>query len=217
MSCRKGLILTVETTPTTQQRRAERIRLPQPVPAMLGELLSRLVEVSLIGCRLEHADRVEMRAVLPLRFHWQGEEIVLRATVMRSELQMVEGKMTRVSGLQFCTTVEDSPAAVRRILNSLLEPKPAAPAMPTRVPFLRLDDEVPEGGTFLECSFENGRWRRMHIAELRHPRNGFTVPLPVADGELDSLCRAYEEVDDAARARMRAKIDLLVAQTRARR
>jgi hypothetical protein len=189
---------------------------------MLGELLGRLVEISLIGCRVEHAGRVEMRSVLPLRFHWQGEEVVIRTTVMRSEMQMVEGKMTFVSGLQFCTAVEDSPAAVRRILNSLIEPKPAAaapktPVMPTRVPFLRLDDEVPEGGTFLECSFENGRWRRMHIAELRHPRNGFTVPLPVGDGELDSLCRAYEEVDNAARTRMRARIDLLFAQTRARR
>jgi hypothetical protein len=173
--------------------------------------------VSLTGCRVEHSQQVAMKSVQVLKFHWQSEEVVVRTTVARSELQPRDGRLSYVSGLQFCSTIEESPVAVRHILKALTDHVPAprpAPSADMRVPFLKLDDDTRRGGTFLECSLAGGRWVRTHVSDLRHPRSGFTIPLPVGDAELDALCRAYESADEPTRSRMRAKIDLSVAATR---
>lgn len=204
-----------------QLRRAERITLPEPVPAMLGELLAKIIDVSLIGCRLDHSERVAMKSVQTLRFRWRNEDVVLRGTVARCELQTVNGKIRYVTGLQFGTSVDDAPPVMRWIINSLVEapkPAPAASQPPTakRVPFLR-DDDHDSLGEYLECSFVDGRWKQRRISEMRHPVQGFSIALPVPDREVESLCRAYAQSNEEVRSRIRAKLDLSVAQARARK
>ena len=207
------------TVQQQQLRRAERIVLPQPVPAMLGEFIAKLVEVSLIGCRLEHSDRLPMRSTQTLRFRWQNQDVTLRGTVARCELQMAGGRIQYVTGLQFCASVDEAPAAMRAMVNALVEPKPAAKsaaAPASRIPFLR-DDDHGSLGEFLECSLVDGRWQQRRVTEMRHPVQGFTIALPVPEREIESLCRVYATSNEEMRTRIRAKLDLSVAQARARK
>lgn len=177
---------------------------------MLGELLARVLDVSLIGCRVVHSARVPMKSMQTLRFRWRNDDVEMRGTVARCELQMVDGVMQYVTGLQFGTSVDDAPAIMRRIMNSLVDPKPAAR---TGVPFLNVDDNA-SVGEYLECTLADGRWAQRRVTEMRHPVLGFTIALPAPEREVESLCRAYAESDETMRTRIRAKLDLAAAQAR---
>ena len=130
-----------------EQRAAQRIDLPEPVPAKIGDADARIVDVSLIGCRIEHAERLAMGAAMPIRFTWRGENIALNAKVARTEMRSIGGRMMYSTGLQFAASVDESPEAVRRIMASLVKTsvadKPAAevPIFFERAPFFRHDEE----------------------------------------------------------------------------
>src|SRR4029079_12703710 len=92
----------VSALSSEQDRRgAGRYALPKPVPATFGGFAATLVEFSLTGCRIEHADRVTPRLVLPLRFAWRGAEVRIQASVVRSEMIPVRGKPGYTSGVEF--------------------------------------------------------------------------------------------------------------------
>lgn len=134
-----------------EQRAAQRIDLPEPVPAKIGDVEAKILDVSLVGCRIEHAERLAIGAVMPLRFAWRGEQVQITAKVARTELRSVSGRMTYSTGLQFATSVDTSPDAVRRIMTSLVKtsvserPPAELPVFFERAPFFRDDtpDEKP--------------------------------------------------------------------------
>ncbi len=101
------------------RRGALRITLPKPVPATLSGFEGKLLEISLIGCLVEHVDRVLPKARLPLRFKWRGSEIRIEVTVIRSEMRIIFGRPAYVSGLEFCASQEESPQVVREIVGWL--------------------------------------------------------------------------------------------------
>ena len=131
-----------------EQRAAQRIDLPEPVPAKIGDAEARVLEISLVGCRIEHADRLAIGATVPVYFVWRNDPIQLSAKVARTEMRSVGGRMMYSTGLQFATSVDTSPDAIRRIMASLVktsvaERPPAAPVpiFFERAPFFRDDDE----------------------------------------------------------------------------
>ena len=68
-----------------EQRAAQRIDLPEAVPAKMGDIEVQLVDVSLVGGRIEHSERVAMGATMPLRFNWRGEAMLIKAKVARTK------------------------------------------------------------------------------------------------------------------------------------
>ena len=132
-----------------EQRAAQRIDLTEPVPAKLGDSDAMIVDISLVGCRIEHAERLAMGAVMPIRFAWRAENISLRAKVARTEMRSIGGRMMYSSGLQFAPTVDDSPEPIRRIMASLVKtsvadkPPAEVPIFFERAPFFRNDEDEP--------------------------------------------------------------------------
>ena len=51
-----------------QRRSAERVPLDIPIEGKIGEIFVRLVEISLIGCLLEHSDRMSMGSTFTVQF-----------------------------------------------------------------------------------------------------------------------------------------------------
>ncbi|MGZ7080145.1 MAG: PilZ domain-containing protein, partial [Thermoanaerobaculia bacterium] len=132
-----------------EQRAAQRIDLAEPVQAKVGDVAAKIVDLSLVGCRIEHAEKLSMGATLPLSFEWRGEPVRMTVKVARTELRSSSGKMMYSTGIQFAPSVDSSPEVVQRIMGSLIkksveEHAPAeVPIFFERAPFFR-DDEPGE-------------------------------------------------------------------------
>ena len=211
-----------------ERRQAERFPLPKKANATFGGFEARIVEVSLIGCQIEHADRIAPRAHLPLRFKWRGEQVRLDATVMRSEMRSIGGKPAYASGLSFCQSADQSPPVIRQIVRWLAdaakaaahveEPEPEPPPAPAAgsIPFLRVEEEEPEpvSAQYLQCVLSGGTWERMFVETPEQPAEGFTIVAPSDDSEVEVLCRAYAAASAQKRGQMRAAFEHAIAQSR---
>lgn len=209
----------VTTSQSLQLRRAERIPLPDPIPAVFAEENARIVELSLVGAGIEHAVRAAMNAVVPLDFIWRGERVVLRATIARSELRVVSGKNMYFSGVSFCGAIFDSPPVIRKIIRSAVDdvfPIDAWTRHKTeRVAFFRGDDEEgPSTAPYLECVLEAGVWRKQRVWAPHQPREGFTMIAPENDKIADPLCQHYESATADVRRIIRASAELSIALNR---
>lgn len=140
-----------------QQRAAERIPLENPIDVMLNDVGGRIIEISLIGCKIEHPGRVNMGSTVNMDFLWKGRKIRLKAKVTRTEMRPISGKPGYLSALQLASSLEESPVSLRWVIAGLLgqpfdeplepEPEPVKervpdpavlrpPARPTRQPIV---------------------------------------------------------------------------------
>ena len=109
--------------PDEQRRYAERITLKEPIIAMIGDMEARLIEISLIGGRIEHVGRLNMGSAVTLTFRWQGENIKLKAKIARTQMSSIGGKMGYSSGVDFAKSAAESPVILQRIVASFIEPE----------------------------------------------------------------------------------------------
>lgn len=119
------------------RRAAERVELKKPIEAMLVDVPAKIVEISLINCRLEHTGKVAMGSNVTLQFDWSGEKVKLKGKLTRSEMRPIGGKLSYASSMQFADSIEAAPPVVRRMIAALLsgteepqQPPPAAAPPP---------------------------------------------------------------------------------------
>ena len=131
-----------------QRRNAERVPLDIPIEGKIGEISVRIIEISLIGCLLEHSDRMSIGSTFMLRFRWSGENVSLKGRVTRIEMRTADGAPGYLSGIQLAESIDESPEPLQRVLHSLLpdsmpeEIEAAAPSLFADHPFFRnVDDE----------------------------------------------------------------------------
>jgi sigma-B regulation protein RsbU (phosphoserine phosphatase) len=82
--------------PDEDRRRSERLTLPSPIPGRVAENPVRIVDIGILGTRIEH-DEPLMAGPHTLHFAWDGEEIEIDCTIVRSE----SSPTAFYSGLQF--------------------------------------------------------------------------------------------------------------------
>ncbi len=202
-----------------EQRGAVRLPLPSAIPATLADANARIVEISLIGVRVEHSARMVMGSTVPLEFIYRSQQIRLLSKVARCEFQTIKGGAGYVSGLQFCASIFESPVPVRQIVASLVE-EVMAPSLWSRartdsVPFMRSDDEArPSTAPYLECALQDDRWQRRRLWAAQQPPQGFTMTAPSSDELADPFCSAYQTATPAARKLIRASAELSIVMTR---
>jgi hypothetical protein len=135
--------------PDEQRRYAERITLKEPIVAMISDMEARIVEISLIGGRIEHVGRLNMNSAVTLQFRWQGESVKLKAKIARTEMRSIGGKMGYSSGVDFAKSAAEAPVILQRIVASFIEPEsiplpePAAPPPKTAAPKPKLPAAAP--------------------------------------------------------------------------
>jgi sigma-B regulation protein RsbU (phosphoserine phosphatase) len=95
------------------RRRTERLLLPAPISGHVSERVVRIVDIGIFGTRIEH-DEPLMVGPHTLRFEWDGEEIEVGCTILRSERLQAAFH----SGLQFSD--RDRPL-VGRIVSTLAD------------------------------------------------------------------------------------------------
>ncbi|HYS55639.1 MAG TPA: PilZ domain-containing protein [Thermoanaerobaculia bacterium] len=230
--------------PDEQRRNAERITLKQPITAMIADMEVRIVEISLIGGRIEHVGRLNMNSNVTLQFRWQNENVKLKGKISRTEMRPIGGKPGYSSGVDFATKPEESPVILQRIVASFIEPEslplpePASPppAPPPRqkpgpapkistapAPFLpNIDDEVEEIGAeaevmpYVKCTWVEERWVKERTRDPKQPMQGFTMIAPDSEDEIDAFCRTFEVADPETQRMIRLSFELGIARDRQR-
>jgi len=107
--------------PTDQQRNAERIPLTEPIDATIDASDAKITELSLIGAKVEHFNRLSMGSSASVQFSWKGKTIKLKGKVARTEMRPIRGKPGYVSGVNFADRPEDAPKELRWIMSTFVE------------------------------------------------------------------------------------------------
>ena len=215
-----------------QKRNAERLPLDAPIEGTASGSPVKIVELSAIGCRIEHKEKLNLGSATTLKFKWNDIAVELRARVARMQLRP---GMVYESGLQFADSLEEAPEVMRSIIASLTADELPPEIMPTETattetaPPLPAEEDVEEmemaeavdfedidvtarvKAKYVECRLENGVWHRQPVAVVLQPPEGF-ITLPADDQELDMLCKSYEYADPDTRRLIRISLELTATQ-----
>jgi hypothetical protein len=106
-----------------QKRNAERLPLETPLDATASGLPAKIMEISAIGCRIEHKEKLSIGGSVLLRFKWRNENVEIRAKLARTQLRSAYPQgMYYESGLKFADSLEEAPEEIRRVVATLADP-----------------------------------------------------------------------------------------------
>lgn len=188
-----------------------RFAVPPDVEFTIDKRPARLLDLSAIGARFEHADRLAPTADA-LHVRWRGTDVAVAIRVMRSEVVDRRGAhLVYVTFVRF--TVDDELADW--VIGSILSAAEAAAARAETNP-LSLDEswtqkfrfvreEEGDGGLpYAQYSLTGRGWEESHSASPEQPENGFT--LERNDSDFKTIQRIFERADMPTRKALRIAI-----------
>lgn len=200
-----------------ERREFQRLRLEAPVPGTFGTDAVTIVEVGVLGARIQHAAPLPIQRG-ELHFSSESGDIVMRAEVVRT----LDSSQTRysdapfVSGLRFVAAVGESGDHLRAMLSGLVVEaiENRHESSVTRLRIRKVDGDKTVRGVdaqFLAFRFENGTWAKRHVFLPEQPPNGFTVARGEDAEEMQRLCIVYEASDEEGRRLIRLFAELSVS------
>lgn len=103
-----------------RSRRVQRIHLARPLIARLGAVQVVLVDVSMLGARIEHHTPLSTGHTAPLAFRWDEEEIDVGCRIVRSRLERfsvgADGLTVYHSGLEFVGPSSATKAQLKKMI-----------------------------------------------------------------------------------------------------
>jgi PilZ domain-containing protein len=173
-------------------RRVQRIHFPQPLTGRLGATEVRLVDLSVLGARVEHALPLSSGGHSRLVFEWDGEKIAADCRIVRSRLE----KGSHRSGIEFV----DLPSKLREIIRRLIEmhlrrafDEQRRAARDLILPPLDAIAGIDNG--YVCLTLDGGAWLRKRTHDPGQPHEGFTVSADETDAQIELLREAYERSD----------------------
>jgi hypothetical protein len=190
-----------------ERREFQRLRLDSPVAGTFGNVEVTIVEVGILGARIEHNTPLASQYD-ELHFRFGGNPIHMRCEVMRTS--------DTVSGLRFLAAVGESGDHLRDMLARLvvLELERRHDSSATRLRIRSIDGDRTVRGTdahFLSYRYEGGEWRRRRVFLPEQPTLGFTVARGEDVDEMQRLCAVYEASDEEGRRLIRLFAELSVS------
>jgi hypothetical protein len=196
--------------PGVERREFQRLPLESPIASTYDTSPVSLVEIGILGARIEHSMELAQYGVLQFPFH--SHSIAMRAEIVRTTPR--DGGF--VSGLRFLAAVGASGDHLRQLLGQLvaavLERKYDSSA--TRIRIRSIDGDKTIRGVdahFLSYRFEDGAWRRRPVFLPEQPDFGFTVARGEDADEMQRLCAVYEASDEEGRRLIRLFAELSVS------
>ncbi len=105
-------------------RRVQRIHLPQPLLARLGAAQVVIVDISVLGARIEHTTPLAAGTAGKLSFRWEELEILVDCRIVRSRLERfsvgADGLTVYHSGLEFTSVAGASKAALKNMIGTFI-------------------------------------------------------------------------------------------------
>ena len=231
-------ITILRVTKFSRRRQVERVRLGAPLRGRMGGVEGVVLDLSLVGCRLEHHAPLKIGSESRLHLQTGDGEIEIDCRVVRSALDPTfmqhEGTMYE-SGLRFIRSAGDGGDALRRLISMhvmyALEEQKAnahgdipkflldalkAAASPTlefysTLPFLR----VARGRGYVSYVLEEKVWKRRRTQNPSQPPEGFTVWAYEDPDQLEQLAETYLRADAETRTMIRicAELSLVIDDT----
>jgi hypothetical protein len=198
-----------------ERREFQRLRLTAPLGGMFGASTVSIVELGILGSRIQHEGELAPRG--ELRFQSNGNEVTMRCEVVRTlEADQYRFPGARfISGIRFLAAVGESGNELRAILARLvtgaLESRHDASA--TRIRLRSVDGDKTVRGVdaqFVAYRFESGTWRKRAVFLPEQPALGFTVARGEDLEEMQRLCAVYEASDEEGRRLIRMFAELSV-------
>ncbi|MGA7616674.1 MAG: hypothetical protein WBX15_15990 [Thermoanaerobaculia bacterium] len=217
-----------------ERRRAERIRVPEPIETTVyGVGPALLLEIGLLGARIQTDSPLEEASAIELAFVWDEERIAFKGTVSHCSLQPALSEAAGTSiyhvGIDLDEADGNSLATLKRMITShvirALEIQKAnakgtgGVSTEDAVPFLDSSSQKSEGGegsvhpsVYLSLRLDaQGKWHRTAIYKPVQPADGFTLPATFREEEIDQLCRSWETAGEDERKLLRAFAELALA------
>jgi hypothetical protein len=195
-----------------ERREFQRLHLTRPLSAALGGTSVKIVEVGILGARVQHADDVRGEFA-ELRFDHGGNEIVMKCEIVRANGNSRNGE--RESAVRFLAAMGQSGDRLRDLLAGLvMHELDFRRTHPGSVEVETVDGDKTVRGAdagFLCYRFENGAWTRRRVFLPEQPAVGFTVARTEDTSEMQRLCRVFEASDDEGRRLIRLFAELSVS------
>jgi hypothetical protein len=106
-------------------RRVQRIHLAQPLMARLGATQVVIVDVSLLGARIEHTTPLSAGAEARMDFTWEEEDIAVECRIVRSRLERfsvgADGLTVYHSGLEFTEIEPDMKDRLKKMIERFIK------------------------------------------------------------------------------------------------
>lgn len=187
------------------RRTAPRLRLADPVPAIIGRGAGLLVDLSERGAKIRHTGAILRGSTVRVSFGWGGQRFTANAEVLASRVVALgsasNGGTTYESRMRFIAVAPECEDVLHRALEEI-----AGRDMRRWVANLRGwgDDDVPATptlvtGSYLRCRFLGMRWQTKITHDTTQPEDGFLVPAATPATEVQTLCDTYERLDDDGR------------------
>jgi hypothetical protein len=201
-----------------ERREFQRLNLDPPVPGTLGTIAVSILEVGVLGARVQHAHPLDIEYA-ELRFSFGDDEIGMRCEVIRtfSNDEATQPGAGLESGVRFLAAIEDSGDKLRSMLAQLVthefEVRRKMPANSMPDPSSVDGDKTVRGADagFLTYRLEHGVWRKRRVFLPEQPAMGFTVARMEDSAEMQRLCRVYEASDEEGRRLIRLFAELSVS------
>lgn len=201
-----------------ERRRYGRVGFDQPLPARFGDLRVSVVDVSLRGFRIVHEGRIEPGDARRLVIDWQGSEIAIGCSVVRSTLARLgrsPGERSLYqSGLEIVATSSESFDRLReliaeRVIRALEEQKANARGIPPLAAYMYQPEK---GQLYRRCEWIRGEWRKSETSRPAQPMSGFTISAEVPPHHVDMLCRTWETTTAEGRRLTRLLAELSISR-----
>lgn len=188
-----------------ERRTAPRLRLAEPVPAIIGRGAGLLVDLSERGAKIRHTGTILRGSTVRISFAWGAHRFSANAEVLASRVVALgagkEGGTTYESRMRFIAVSPESEDVLQRALEEIAgrdmrrwvanlrgwgeEPLPATPALVT--------------GSFLRCRYIGMKWQRKVTHDATQPKDGFLLPADTPAAEIETLCDTYVRLDEEGR------------------
>jgi PilZ domain-containing protein len=105
-------------------RRVQRVHLAHPLVARLGAARVVLVDISVLGARVEHHEPIAAGTKATLSFTWDDEEIETQCRIVRSKLERfaggADGLTVYHAGLEFLALSKETKARLKSLIGRFI-------------------------------------------------------------------------------------------------
>lgn len=217
-----------------ERRGAERFQLPEGIEATISGVSVRLLELSQIGARIEHEERIPLNAP-QMRISWRGASVLLAVKIARAEIAGRRGtSLIYQSGIRFAQMDDDAETVIASILGwaeaappppkpPVVEEAAAPPSSLAPPPRPSLEDSWTRSVRFFKDDLEedlpyaqfrltaNG-WHKDYVASPEQPEDGFTIER--GDMDFAELQKTFEVADPETRRMMQIALEAKLAATK---
>lgn len=207
------------STPPTERRKVQRIRLVRPLQGRAGSAKIYLVDASVEGIRIAHQGALPaIGQTTRVEFDWEGHRIELECAVVHNTLFKLAKSAAEKSIYQAGLRIIEASASSRNTLRKLVadcvaraldEQKANARGVPAEA---AQSFQTGKGTEYLRCELIDGSWRRTSTTRPDQPANGFTVSAEEDRAQIEMLCQTFETSDTAGRKLIQTMAEMSISK-----